>query len=438
MRYLLNVLYLALLIAVLPVLVYKSWRTGKYRRGWGEKLLGRVSPRISKRSCIWFHAVSVGEVLQLEPIVERLPDGIDVVVSTTTSTGHNVAKRKFAEHTVCYFPLDFTWAVHSAMNRIQPDLIGLVELELWPNFIAEAHRRNIPTLVVNGRLSENSFRGYRKLGPFVRSIISKLTSIGAQTTEYAERFIELGANQESVAVTGSVKFDRIQTNRESDEILDLRSQLGIQDDELVFLAGSTHAPEEEAAISAWQHLRTEFPKLRLLIAPRHAERFDEVADLIEAFKLPICRKSQRAVSASHFESGNSPVILLDTLGELSTAWGLADVAFVGGSLTQRGGQNMLEPAAFGAAVVLGPNTWNFKDVVESLVAEDAVRMISTSAELGSRIESLLNSPIQRLEMGRNAQKWIASQQGGADRTVEMIATCLPEVFETHSNLRTAA
>lgn len=427
MAYVLNILYGLLLIAVSPLLAYKSWQTGKYRKGWGAKLFGHVAIDPSYQPRVWFHAVSVGEVLQLESIIDRLCVDVDVVISTTTSTGFNVANRKFPECEVCYFPLDFTWAVNNALNRIQPDVISLVELELWPNFIAEAYRRNIPTVVINGRLSEKSFRGYQRLSPVIRSTMSKLTAIGAQTEEYAERFIALGANAEYVSVTGSIKFDRIQTDRNSKDVRELRQELGIQPHEIVLLAGSTHAPEEEIALDTWQQLQAEFPNLRLMIAPRHAERFEEVAELIESKDIPLIRKSHGIFRfASVWKTDQTPVILLDTLGELSTAWGLADIAYVGGSLNNRGGQNMLEPAAFGSAVLFGPNTWNFKDVVDALRSRDAAMVVQNGEELKTRITELLNNPIRRCEVGRQAQQWVTSQQGASDETVAMLTEFLPD------------
>ncbi len=373
--WLLNAVYFGLLLAASPVLLYRRFVLGKYRDGWGQKLLGRLPPRQGERPCIWFHAVSVGEVLQLKHVLAEMRaarSDVEFVVSTTTSTGFDVAKECFPDDCVCYFPLDFSWSARRALKQVRPAAIVLVELELWPNFIFAARRAGIPLLLINGRISQQSHRGYRRIPWLMRRLLACFEVLALQNRTYADRLIELGAARERIQVTGSIKFDGLQTDRANPHTSRLRHAFGLAEDEFVFIAGSTQPPEEELALCTYQQLREDFPNLRLILVPRHKERFEEVAKLVVNRGFSLLRRSALQDLDSQTEhrsqpsqlSNTRPVLLLDTLGELASCWGLADVAFVGGSLTKRGGQNMIEPAAYGAAVLFGPNTWNFNDVAE--------------------------------------------------------------------------
>lgn len=416
MPWFLNFAYAALLLLVSPVLLYRRWVHGKYRDGWSEKLWGRLPERDGSRPCVWLHAVSVGEVLQLRPVMQLLaaqrPDW-DFVITTTTRTGLDVAKKEFAQHTVCYCPLDFSWAVRRAIARLKPSAIVLVELELWPNLVLTAQRLGVPLALINGRVSEKSFRGYRRIRPLIARLLRCFDLIAAQNREYADRLLALGAPNERLQVTGSIKFDGVQLDRANSRTAELRQFFGLRNGEKVFIAGSTQDPEESFALDAWQSLRNEFPDLRLILVPRHKERFEDVAALVTSRGLTLQRRSNAARSTGD-------VWLLDTLGELGACWGLADIAFVGGSLTQRGGQNMLEPAAYGAAVLFGPNTWNFRDIVEQLLARDAACVVRSADELTAAVGSLLRDSETAGELGRRASSFVATQQGAAARTVDLL------------------
>lgn len=424
---LLNLLYVALLAAVSPVLAWRAWRHGKYRDGWNEKLLGRGVVRDSIAPCLWLHAVSVGEVLLLRPVIAELrrrrPD-VDIWLSTTTHTGHAVAREKYPDCRVLYFPLDFTWSVRRALDRVRPDVVGLVELELWPNFIRAVAERGTPLVLVNGRIGEQSFRGYRRIRFLMRRVLGAFAALGMQSPEYARRMVELGAPVDRVCVTGSVKFDGVALQRDEPRLRALRHEMGIVAAERVLLAGSTHAPEEQCVLECYARLRHEFPDLRLVIAPRHQERFEEVAELVRQSGLPLRRRSQHGASVS--AGSGAPVILLDTLGELTSWWGLAEVAFVGGSLSTRGGQNMLEPCAAGAAVVVGPNTWNFRPAVELLTAVGGLAVINQANELQAEIRSLLVDAERAQAMRSAARRAIESQQGATGHTVELLLRGLRE------------
>lgn len=428
MSLILDVAYCLLLVAVSPVLVYRSLVHGKYRAGWGEKLSGSLpdlGPVPAERDRYWFHAVSVGEVLLLQSIIpelrSRLPHA-EIVLTTTTTTGHAVARDKFPDVTVSYFPLDFSWAVRRAISRIQPTKIVLVELELWPNFLKAAQANEIPLSLINGRLSEKSFRGYSKVKWLLRPVLQSFDFLAVQNETYAERFLGLGVRAESLHVTGSAKFDRINTDRQNECTLQLQQAFGLTDAEPVFIAGSTQAPEEKIALETWLELRSEFPDLRLILVPRHRERFEETARLVESYDLPLLRRSgiQEETAGTDAENTVKPVILLDTLGELSACWGLADFAYVGGSMGSRGGQNMIEPCAYGAAVCFGPNTRNFRDVVEALLTRKAARVVGDPAALASLLREWLTDRQSAIKQGIAARDFVLSQAGASKLTIDLL------------------
>ena len=424
----LNFVYSALLLTVSPILIYRRIRHGKYRGGWREKLTGSLSRRYPDRRCIWFHAVSVGEVLQLQKVLDetqaRFPDA-ELFVTTTTDTGYDVAQTKYPQHTVSYFPLDFTWGVSRALASVKPDLVVLVELELWPNFVFQCHRKQIPLALINGRIGEKSFRGYSRVKPLMRRVLSCFHILATQNATFSQRLQDLGGPAERLAVTGNIKFDRVESDRNNPRTMELRRAFGIKPDEQVLIAGSTQSPEEMYALDAWRMLRKDYPNLRLILVPRHKERFDEVAELVHQRGLPLVRRSAGTSVANVTSHASPPVLLLDTLGELGACWGLADIAFVGGSLTNRGGQNMLEPAGYGAAILFGPNTWNFKEITEALLSRQAARVVRDSDELLQALRDLLEHPEQAHQMGMIARQFVSEQQGATVRTVDHIAGLIP-------------
>jgi 3-deoxy-D-manno-octulosonic-acid transferase len=421
MPLLLNALYLVLLAVVSPVLAYRAVRSGKYRDGLSEKLLGKAPIRLGDRPCVWFHAVSVGEVLLLKPIMKELArrrPGWEMVVSTTTPTGLAVARRAFPDLLTFYAPLDFSWATRRAVARVRPSVLALVELELWPNLIAAAKRAGARVAIVNGRLSVRSHRGYRKLRGPLGPTLRRLDAVAAQNEEYAERFVDLGIPPQRVHVTGSVKYDGLESDRNNPRTLALRRSLALSGADLVFVAGSTMEGEEQAALAAYRAARKYHPRLRLVLVPRHAERFERVASWLaqegEAFQ----RRGAPAPAGFPTRSGAAPVILIDTIGELSAVWGLADVAFVGGSLMPgRGGQNMMEPAAFGAAVLFGPHTDNFRETVEQLLARGGARRVADADDLARALLDDLNDPEAAAARGAAGRAFVLAQNGAADRTL---------------------
>lgn len=421
---LLDVAYLLLLVIFSPWLLYAAIRQGKYREGLGAKLLGRTPRRESAKPCIWLHAVSVGEVNLLKPLLDRLehqfPDW-ECVISTTTKTGYELACRKYAPRLVFYCPLDFSWAVRAAMDRIRPDLLVLAELELWPHLLQEAKRRGAAVAVVNGRLSERSFRGYRRIRPLVRSMLNGLDLAAAQNEEYAERFLALGAEPSRVAVTGSIKFDGAQTSRDNPLTKRLAELAGIESQDTVFLAGSTQDPEEALAVEAYRALKENYPRLRLILVPRHPSRCDDVARGLDGSGLRWQRRSRLETDGP---DSSARILLVDTVGELGGWWGTAQIAYVGGSMGPRGGQNMIEPAAYGAAVSFGPNTRNFRDIVAMLLRHDASIVVRDGRELSAFVERCLDDPAWARSLGRRAQELVIRQRGATDRTVSLLSQLL--------------
>ncbi len=426
MPYLLNLVYLVLLVVFSPWLVYSAIRKGKYREGWGAKLLGRVPMREEEGPCIWFHAVSVGEVNVLAPLLMRLeqqhPQWV-CVISTTTKTGFDLAWKKYAPRTVFYCPLDFSWSVGRAMRRIRPDLLVLAELELWPNLIGAAKRRGAKVAVINGRLSDHSARGYRRIRPLVARLLRTMDLVAAQNQEYADRFLELGARSETVQVTGSVKFDGAQTDRDNANTRQLAALAGISADDVVFLAGSTQEPEETLALETYRELADEHPRLRLIITPRHPERFEDVADLLGQSGVAWQRRSELEADGP---ASDARILLVDAVGELGAWWGTAHIAYVGGSMGRRGGQNMIEPAAYGAAVSFGPNTANFRDIVAMMLDRDAAVVIQDGKQLTSFVRRSIEEPEFAQRLGHQAQQLVLEQAGAADRTSEMIAALMED------------
>lgn len=420
MKYVLNVIYGLLLLVLSPWILFTAVRKGKYRQGHAAKLLGLVARRTSSGPCVWMHAVSVGEVNQLAPLVTRLSQawpGVECVISTTTRAGYALATTRYAEHSVFYCPLDFTWAVGAAVRRIRPDLLVLIELELWPNLIEAVQTAGGRVAIVNARLGDRSFRGYARIRPLVSRILRRVDVIAAQDQRIADRFVNLGADAGRVHVTGSIKYDGAETDRHNADTLRLRRWAGFTDDDVVLLAGSTGAPEERLALEAYCRLRPRHSRLRLVLVPRHPERFDQVARMLVEADVAFVRRTAHERSANR-QPGR--VILVDKVGELRAWWGTANIAFVGGSLTQRGGQNMIEPAAYGAAVCFGPNTWNFRDIVATLLAERAAVVVRDGGELEAFAARCLDDPPYAATLGRRAQAVVRRQLGAADRTIGLL------------------
>lgn len=421
MSWLLDFVYLFVLSLLSPWLLYRALRTGRYRRGLSDKLFGLR--QALPPGAVWFHGVSVGEIHLLRQVVatfrRRFPD-VPCVLSTTTDTGFDEACRCFPDLFVFYYPFDFSWAVRRSLWAIAPRLIVLAEAELWPNFLMAARQNAVPVVVINGRMSPRSLRSYLRVKPLSRWLFSQLDLLLMQTEHYARAVRILGVHPDRVAVTGNIKFDGVLADRHNPRTDFLRDMLKVKEDELIWIAGSTQAPEEEIVLRIWQKLRVDYPNLRLFLVPRHKERFEEVAQLLAQANIDFARRS------SCVDLGR-PVVLVDTMGELGPLWGLADVAFVGGSLDgRRGGQNMIEPAAYGAAVVFGPYVWNFADTAARLIDAHAACQIAYAGQLETVVRLLLEDEEERHQLGAAARDFVRRQQGATEQTVALLGRVLTE------------
>lgn len=423
---------LAFLI-LLPRFLLDAFRHGKYVAGFRERL-GQLTPiHNGGRPVIWIHCVSVGETQAAQPLVQglkqRFPDHA-IAISTITLTGQNLARQIFKDEAakVFYFPFDWRWVARRALTAINPAMVLLMETELWPGFLRECKAQQIPVAIVNGRLSEKSFGHYRLIRGFMSRVLNSLSLAIMQTDSDAARLKELGMDADKTYVSGNMKFDA-GTARVNDSLsAEFRERFNLTEDIPLILAASTHAKEEEIIVSALRQITsTSASKPRLMIAPRHPERFSEVADLLNSSGLRWTRRT----SPRDPSDIDAEVILLDSIGELRYVYALASIVFVGGSIANTGGHNILEPAAIGGAIVTGPHTHNFRQVVEEFVEAGAIiqlRPMSDSAtiiELGNLFSALLEHPRRRKELGERARNMVTQNRGATVRTLDLLSSILP-------------
>jgi 3-deoxy-D-manno-octulosonic-acid transferase len=428
MRVVLDLLYLLAAVAYSPVVIYRAIRHKRYRSGWAQRF-GRVARRSPEQKCIWLHAVSMGEVNAAKTIIEQLETrfgDFEIVVSTTTDTGFARAMSLFSDnHQVFYFPFDFSWVVRRAFGNICPAVCLLMELEVWPNFISTAYRLNVPVIIVNGRISDKSFSGYKRIRPFVKKVFSKVSLILAQTDRYAQRFREIGAAAENVVVTGSLKYDTAQITDKVDGADALAAQLSIGDERL-WVAGATGPGEEKIILDVFTQLtqQEQFRDLRLAIVPRKPERFEEVAQLIAEAGFDFIRYSSIKNSELRTQNSKLPVVLGDTMGDLRKFYSLATIIFVGRSLVPMGGSDMMEAAALGKCTIFGPHAFNFKHTVDALLTENGAIMVKDARELLPTMEKCLLEPEFAGQIARNGQDVIRKNQGATAKTIDQIGRLL--------------
>jgi 3-deoxy-D-manno-octulosonic-acid transferase len=413
------------LILVCAALLSLPWwlfqmRLGKYRAGLKERLGG--VPRHLKSAhlnAIWVHAVSVGEVLAVSQLITELekkyPDR-QVFISTTTVTGQSLARQRFGQERVFFMPLDFSFAIRPYLKALRPQLIILAETEFWPNLLRLAGKQGVTIATVNARISDRSFPRYQRFQWFFRRVLSEIDLFLAQTREDASRLRAIGAATERVAVSGNLKFD-IRPSAKSVLVNDLRAAIG--KNAPVLICGSTAEGEEEPLLQAFMVVQQNFPAAVMILAPRHPERFEKVAVLVSSTSLPLQRRSLWS-SPQPIHPG---IFLLDSVGELAAIYALADVAFVGGSLVATGGHNILEPARYGAAIVVGPYTFNFREIVNIFEQGDAVRVV-TAETLTPHLLELLNNPGQCKLLGSRAKDLFARHAGATQRTLEALRPLL--------------
>lgn len=431
-----NLALLTVLVAGAPWWLWRMAKTRKYREGLAERLgqvPGTLRELAPKRPVIWLHAVSVGEVLAVSRLVQELSSAFpqhQLLISTTTRTGQALARDRFGKERVFYCPLDLPWAVRAYLNALQPQMLILAETEFWPNLLNGCFRRKIPVAVVNGRISDRSWPRYQILRRLWQPILGQISRALAQSEVDAERLRALGCRADRVTVAGNLKFDV-----RAAQLAEATRLMGSMARELRFVvAGSTLEGEEAALVEAWPRLLEADPLLAMVIAPRHPERFDAVAALLNSAGVRWVKRSDWKSEAG--SAGNplqplqpSEIILLDSIGELASVYSIAAVAFVGGSLVAAGGHNALEPAQFGVPIVMGPHYANFRVITEDLRSHDAIRIVAKE-ELASALVDLLRDRAEAAAMGGRAKQVFDQQAGATERTIRALEGVLAQEART--------
>jgi 3-deoxy-D-manno-octulosonic-acid transferase len=428
-RILYNILFLVGFVLSAPYYFWRLWRRGNWWAGFGERFAEydtKLKQALTNRHSLWLHAVSVGEVglcthliKALEP---RLPNA-KVVVSTTTTTGMGELKKRLPTHiSKIYYPIDRRSYVARAQAVIKPEAIILVEAEIWPNFIWRAQSQRIPLFLVNARVSERSFRGYKRFGFLFRPLFRAFAGVGAQTETDAQRLCEIGCRPEAVQVTGSLKFDAAKApDHRTLNVPALLWQAGAAVGAPVLVCGSTHDGEEALLGEIFLRLRKHIPDLFLVLVPRHFERTKEVERALQSCGVKyVLRTELNANLTEKTAPADSHCLVVNTTGELKFFYEAATAIFVGKSLTAKGGQNPIEPGALGKAMVFGPNMQNFADVVQSFLANDGAIQVQDATALEAALLKLLTDATRREQLGHNAQAVVRQNLGAIDRTVEMI------------------
>ena len=403
------------MLASLPYWLFQMARHGKYRKGLAERL-GRVPSRLElpggQEPAIWIHAVSVGEVLAVAGLVEELRRRFPrhgIFISTTTDAGQALARQRFGEANVFYFPMDFAFAVRPYLRALRPRLVVVAETEFWPNFMRLAHASGARIAVVNARISDRSWPRYRRFRGLLRRLLANVDLFLAQTPEDAARLRDIGAKPERVLVAGNLKFD-IPAPAPPAIVESLRKSIAANGSGPVLICGSTVDGEEPLLLKAFENLLVQHPRTVMILAPRRPERFSAVAALLEHMSIRFFKRSEW-----NGEPLAGGVFLLDTIGELAALYALADAAFVGGSLVPHGGHNIIEPARHGVAIVVGNHTENFRDIVSLFQSRDAARIVGP-AELPLVLLELLGNSAERRALGKRAAETMRSQIGATART----------------------
>lgn len=416
-----------LLVALFSPLILLSfvWKYGlrKTLSGLPERLGMGAGPggKNFPNGWLWVHAASVGEVRAAAAFLQALPlrfPGMGRLLTTTTVAGQEIAAKEHLAECVRLAPIDLPFCVNRLLDRWRPRAAVLVETELWPNWLKGLERRHVPAAVVNGRVSDRAFPRYRLLTSFWEPLLSSFCRVGVQSPAHASRFLQLGARPDSVVITGNIKFDVPLPDLSGKDAT--RTRLGFYPSDTVWVCGSTHPGEEEVLADVLVHLRGRGHNIKMLLAPRHVNRAEEVGRLLAAKGLSFRLRSR----ASGGAPSSDAVLILDTLGELSEAYGAAAFSFVGGSLADKGGQNPLEPARWGAPLFFGPHMENFQEIADLFAAEKAAVRVSDGEELKREILAVLEDAAQGELLGRAARRAVESQKGALEASLKMLSDVL--------------
>jgi 3-deoxy-D-manno-octulosonic-acid transferase len=420
-------------LVLLPWFAIDALRTRKYITGLSQRLGNLPVIALDERPLIWLHCVSVGETEAARPLVRALLEKFPsyrLVISTTTVTGQRIARDAFGRDAaaVFYFPIDWAWTVRRVLRRLQPTAVLIMETELWPRLLRECRRRLIPVALINGRISLTSFGRYGLIRPFMRGMLDCISIALMQSEQDASRIRDLGMPYDRVLMPGNLKFDSAESSHDENATAALRQRFGFDQNARLIVAASTHAPEEQVVIEAFKQIQnsTSTSPARLLIAPRHPERFDDVVSILQASGLTWSRRSD----APQAKDKTCDVVLLDTIGELRAVYPLAAIAFVGGSIAPHGGHNVLEPGARGVCVITGAHTHNFAAVTKALLAENAIVQLpkvsasDAPAELARALNRLLADDSLRRDIGQRALVVCNRNRGATERTLQVLASLL--------------
>jgi len=398
-------------IVYLPIYIFRR----RFYQGFIARF-GILPDNLKLEGPIWIHAVSVGEAMAIRGLLEELRKaypGKKFVLSTVTPTGNKITQAiaKNGDF-VTYLPLDIGFIVKKVIDKIRPSLFIIVETELWPNLISYLAKKKIPIAIVNGRISDHSFKGYLLLKFLLKPILNKINLFCVQANQDQERLIRLGVRQEKIQVSGNMKFDV------TPPVLKVaKSNLKIKDEEQLFVCGSTHPGEEEIILGVYRKILSEFPNLRLLLAPRHPERANEVEKIVIKYGFHPQRIS-RLPEAAQPDSGETAVFILDTIGQLLFFYSIADIVFVGGSLVKKGGHNILEPAMLEKPILFGEHMFNFRDIAQLFLSQQAAIMVEGREGLEKSMKELLRHPAQALKLGQMAKELMFKNSGSLRRTLE--------------------
>jgi 3-deoxy-D-manno-octulosonic-acid transferase len=424
-----SVLTFVLFVAVSPYFLYQAIRYQKHIGSLRQRLgYLPISFNVDGEESIWIHAVSVGEVLTVRALVadlkERYPR-LRLYLSTTTIAGQQVA-RSHQGHLdgIFYFPFDWAFIVRRTLGIVKPRVFVMMETEIWPNLLRICHERGVKTVLVNGRISSRSYPRYRLIRPFFRRVLADVDRFCMQSEESARRLIELGADASRVSVTGSLKFDSLEGpapiahGKPRERVLRF---FRLAPGRVVIVAGSTLRGEEAAVLRAFARVKTTQPTAMVILAPRHPQRFGEVERLVRDAGFTVVRRSDLPIDAEP----RADVVVLDTLGELAQLYQLATAVFVGGSLVDNGGHNILEPAIFGKPIVFGPHMQNFKEIAAAFLSNGAAVQVQSDRELEEVMLSLVTDPVRRARHGAAARALVEANRGAKDKTLSVIAEVLP-------------
>ena len=410
-----------------PYWVYKALKERKYIASFRQRFGWKLPDVVLPHEPVWIHAVSVGEVLAAKCLISALQNThvrSPIILSTITTSGQSLAKQEVpGAAALFYFPFDWNICVQRFLEKFQPRAVILIETEIWPNFVRACSRRGVPVFLANGRLSEKSFARYSRIKRFMRDILRRFETIGVQTHEDRRRFLELGAIDEKVKVTGNLKFDfpSPDIKGQSDLLAWIHRALALDSESPVIVVGSSMKGEEAFFLKAFCQVQHEVPEARLILAPRHPERFAEVAMLLRESGIPFQRRTQHNGAES---VPGARVLLLDTIGELRAVYSMASVAVIGGSFLPFGGHNLLEPAALGKAIVFGPEMGNFKEMSRLFLHEHAARQSSIDT-LPKALTELLQNPKARNLLGHRALSTFRQNQGATQNTLDFLKSHIP-------------